>query len=162
MAMYMYQSGRDIHTYLGHLKYMCDMVLTGPYHDRAAILYDQFVTREFISGRTDHTFDQVGSSLFFNSNNIKTVSVPARDQMSERGRGDSHSASHQDNRAQNNRSRRREAFSNDNLPPGFPDHVCFNWNYKQCGGKCSFEHICRKCRTSNHTALECRERKQNK
>ena len=31
-------------------------------------------------------------------------------------------------------------------PEGFPEDICFNYNYKSCSGSCKKSHICRLCR----------------
>ena len=39
-------------------------------------------------------------------------------------------------------------------PPldGFPDEICYKYNYKTCVGKCLKSHVCRMCK-GNHKAI---------
>ena len=147
-------SGGDLVAYVSHFNFVAKQAASHNFTDSAFVAYDRYVVDQVIKGSLTHdmplpTFvagDLLGvASNFHAGNMVPAVPTPTRG----RGRGF-------------NRHRFRGTYSGEGdrdkdhqrVPDGFPEDICFGWNYKSCTGKCSKSHVCRMCR-GNHKAIGC-------
>lgn len=144
VVKYLLQSGGDVAGYLDHMCYVFRLAATGEYVDSALVGYDRslidaVIAREIMSFIPGYP---LASCLHFHASNM------VRNQISVgRGRGRG--------RGRGGRSDRK------GIPPeGFPDHICYDYNYRSCDG-CSKSHVCRVC-NGTHRAINCPRKKENR
>ena len=117
-------------------------------------MVDKYINGEssaFVSG------DLFGVALHFHAGNL----APAPAQTTQlRGRGQGfrrrgRQAGWYD--ADREREREKDQHQFPSLE-GFPENVCYGYNYRTCAGKCSKSHVCRLCRAP-HKASQCTSKK---
>lgn len=88
----------------------------------------------------------LAASLHFHASNmVKNQSL----QTGFRGRGRG--------RGRVNRNDRR----GQTIPDGFPENICYFFNYGSCEGGCNKGHVCRIC-NAGHKAINCTKRKEHR
>lgn len=154
-AQYLMKHGGDLTGYMNHVRYAMEMLHTRQLYDVGAVKYDRLIIDKYLEGRaTGFDPDPVISSLTFSSKIIPdtvelcpgaslTKGVVSYIASKSMGRG----------RRRNNIGRRSEE-----IPPDFPQDICFMYNYRYCGEEnCAKSHICRKC-SGKHRGDTCREK----
>lgn len=145
----LYVTEGDVRSYLDHMLYVTKLASLGEYTDSAFIGYDRAVIDAVIS-KDIPTFVagyQVAASLNFHSSNL-IRNQTERQSQNFRGRG---------------RGRGRWVRSDkkpSTIPEGFPENVCYDFNYKTCDG-CAKNHTCRIC-AGIHKAINCPKKRENK
>ena len=145
------KTGGDVASYIEHFSFITRKAGAHTFVDSAYVGCERHVTDQFINGDTEKFVagDLFGIALYFHAGNV----VQARPQVTKpfRGRGfrrgrpwgwDS------------DRGINHERDSPAQNPPldGFPDDICYKYNYKICTGKCFKSHVCRMCK-GNHKAI---------
>lgn len=126
---------KEVRGYMGHLSYMVMHAMTGAYTDAAYREYDKAVRRKVKEQGLKHfkQGDQELSLLYFNLDNVRNV----RD-MRRQGR-------------YTGTVRHAEGYVKQSGP-------CYAFNYDKVGcaaKKCSWEHVCIACRSSEHAIKVC-------
>lgn len=156
VAQYLMLHGGDLTSYMRHIRYATEMLHTRQFYDMGAIRYNRMIIDKYLDGKSaGFDPDPVISSLTFSSKIIPdsvelcpgaslTKGVVSYIQSSKSaGRG---------------RKRNATGRRSDEIPPDFPQEICFMYNYRHCGEEnCGKAHICRKC-SGKHRADSCRER----
>ena len=141
VMIHLAKSGGEFMSYIEHFNYLVRQAAVSNFQDSAYVGYDRHVVDKFINGDTA-TFvagDLLGVALHFHVGNLVNVQPPTA-----RGRG----------RGFRRRGRQSSWWESERdkdqyMPPspeGFPEDICYNFNYRTCHGRCSKSHICRLCR----------------
>ena len=145
---YLHSVGGDTKGYLDHLKFVTYQAAHHSFVDAAYVGYDRYIVDKVVRGeqKVFVPSDTLGVSTHFHAGNfVQPRKPPTRG--SWRGRG------------------RRWGSEPDrgftNMPDGFPEDICYAFNYKSCTGKCSKNHVCRICK-GEHKAINCSEKQQSK
>ena len=70
VAKFIVANGGDIDSYVNHLHFTTEMCLNGNYSHKAAIKYDEYIMRQFISGGQENfEHNATGSTLHFQASN---------------------------------------------------------------------------------------------
>ena len=143
--------GGDVKSYIGHCKFVSDQATSGSFVDAAFVNYDCHIMSKLIDGHAS-TFiqgDMLGVATHFNAASLVINKPPPavkkvgksrffqkRQPTDQKDRGGSDAAA---------------------MPDGFPEDICYSYNYRTCTGKCSKKHICRSCK-GDHQAKQCPKR----
>ena len=116
--------------------------------DSAFVKYDRHVVSKVVDG-VSTTFtvgDNLGVASCMNASSLlpPKASTPKKANRFKPRRGSSDS--------------KDKSSDNSYMPEGFPDDVCYSYNYRSCTGKCSKKHSCRICK-SDHPAKTCQSKK---
>ena len=147
------KTGGNVASYIDHLSFLTRKAGAYSFVDSAFVSYDRHVVDQFISGESD-TFvvgDLFGVALYFHAGNVvQPVKPPFVKYNRGRGfrRGGSRPQWFDHDRQQ---TPDKESSASGNSLEGFPDDICYNFNYRSCTGSCKKSHICRLCR-GNHKA----------
>ena len=159
----MSETGGDLTAYVRHFNFVAQQAASHHFMDIAFVAYDRYVVDQVIKGmNSSHvhplhhppTFvagDLLGVASSFHAGNL----VPSKPQFVRgRGRGFNRRGS-RFTFGDRDQDRDKEQQSTPAvMPEGFPEDVCFSWNYRTCTGKCSKSHVCRLCRGA-HKAMHC-------
>lgn len=154
VADHMNSLGEDITSYLRHIKYTVQMLHSRQCWDSAAVKYDRDIIDRFVNKvRRNFDPDPVISSISFSPRVIpETVEICHGGSLTKGVR------SMPVSRTPQKRRKGQPFSSNMEVPPDFPDHICFFYNYRNCNEEnCTKSHVCRKC-NGKHRADSCRER----
>ena len=144
------KTGGDVASYIEHFSFITRKVGAHTFVDSAYVGYERHVTDQFINGDSDKFVagDLFGIALHFHAGNVVQVKPqfvkPFRSRGFRRGRSwgwDSDWGANQDHDPPTQN------------PPleGFPEDICYKYNYKVCTGKCFKSHVCSMCK-GNHKA----------
>ena len=142
---HLYKSGGDVASYIEHFNFLVRQAGVHSFVDTAYVGYDRYVIDKYISGESQSFVagNLMGVALHFHAGNIPMVRSPNIPFCRGRGRGFRRGA------RQSWYDQDREMDKDHQQPPtmdGFPDDICFNYNYRSCTGSCKKSHICRLCR----------------
>ena len=88
----------------------------------------------------------LGVASHFNAANLKSI-APKQPGKSAKSKYCSKSGQGTDSKDKSN-------TDSSYMPEGFPDDICYSYNYKACSGKCSKKHVC--CLSKgDHQAKQC-------
>lgn len=138
----------DVKSYLDHMIYITKLGALGEYTDMTFISYDRAVVDVFLSKEIS-TFIAgypIAASLNFHASNMIRNQAEKQNTNWSRGRGRG--------RGRNNKPRQST------IPDGFPEHICYDYNYKNCDG-CTKNHICRICNAA-HKAIACPKKRDQR
>ena len=156
VMQYILETNGDLAGYVGHFNFIAEQAHQHSFIDQAYVCYDRFVVDKYI--KLDHLpFDQrkfsvgdvLGVSSHFNAGNLQ---LQHRQQSFQRGGRFSKSRRSFDSAQETDKSKKE--FT---VPEGFPEEICYAWNYKSCSGKCSKKHECRVC-GADHKAVGCQSK----
>ena len=143
VMIYLVHTGGEIITYMQHFNFIAAQAHKNNFTDQAFVCYEREVTDKVIRNNCSGPF-QVGDMLAVASNlhagNLlinKRAFKPNGPQRFKKSQGSDQS-------------------DKEFMPEGFPDDICYNYNYRSCYGKCSKSHICRLCK-GKHKASGCRK-----
>ena len=138
--------GGDAAGYLEHFNFLTSQAAKHSFVDSAFVGYDRFIVDKVIRGgsKTFIAGDTVGVSTHFHAGNFVYDRKPA-------GKG----------RGRGRRSNFGDQDRDTRVPDGFPDDICYGFNYRSCSGKCSKQHICRLCK-KDHKASACPDKSDKK
>ena len=136
----------DYMSYLRHFNYILTQASRHQFQDQAFVGYDRYIVdqvvrgeaREFVAG------DNLAVASYFHAGNLSHQKV-----TQFKGKGKPYGGY---------KSRRGDG-EKAVMPDGFPEDICYNFNYKSCTGKCGKSHVCRSCKKA-HKATECPDKKQ--
>lgn len=139
-------NGGDTGSYVNHMLYITKLASLGEYVDATFINYDRCVVDAVISQEIKIFIPgyPLATSLNFHASNLICNQADRVNTQSFRGRGRGHGRGSQYNNKKST------------VPEGFPDNICFEFNYKSCEG-CTRSHICRICNAA-HKAINCPKR----
>ena len=138
----------SIFSYIDHFSFFNGKAGVNAFLDAAFVGYDRHIVDQFINGESEGFVagDLFGVALHFQPGNVLEPKVPFK---SNRGIG-----FHRGGRPgwfDQDQDRDPKDLPQTPTPRGFPDDVCYKFNYRICTGKCSKLHVCRICR-GNHKA----------
>ena len=145
VMVHLASSGGDLPSYVRHFNFVAKQAASHHFVDAAYVCYDRYVVDQVIQGSTKAnppTFvagDLRGVASNFHSGNLVPVASPSSNRDRSRGWDD-------DTDPDKGKDQTR--------PEGFPEDVCFNWNFRACTRKCKRSHVCPLCRET-HTAPLC-------
>ena len=147
VLQYLVSVGGDSASYLRHFNYVLAQASRHQFSDHAFVNYDRYIvdqvirgdSREFVAG------DNLAVASYFHAGNI-SQSKPVHPQTKRKPYFGF-------------KSRKSGDAEKPGMPEGFPEELCYNFNYKSCTGKCGKSHVCRACR-KNHRAVDCPDKKQ--
>ena len=160
-------TGGDLTSYVRHFNFVARQAASHNFSDAAFVGYDRFIVDQVIQGplnpdQPPPTFvagDPLGVASHFHAGNM----MAARPQFPRgRGRGFNRrfrGGYYGDSFKDNDKDKDFQHSTQSAVPDGFPEEICFNFNYKACTGKCSKSHVCRVCR-GNHKAPTCPNNKK--
>ena len=134
-----------------HCKYVSSQAMLSQFTDSAYVGYDRHVMSQVLEGDSD-TFiagDPLGVASNFHAGNL----APKKSQPTKWQKSSGNSCW---NKRQSS-DRPVDTSEKGSMPEGFPEDVCYSYNYNSCTGKCSKQHICRAC-GGNHRAIGCAEK----
>ena len=144
--------GGDLGGYVGHCKFVSEQASSESFVDAAFVNYDRHVVTKVVDGLST-TFtagDMLGVASHFNAANL-VINKPAAPKLPAKP-------------ARSNKWVRRSLQNADKsssdpgpVPDGFPEDICYSYNYRSCTGKCSKRHVCRVCK-GDHQAKSCTKR----
>ena len=149
VMLHLSNTGGNVTSYLGHFSFVTRKAGAHSFNDLAYVSYDRHVVDQFINGDTDEFVagDLFGVALHFHAGNLNqpkpSFTQPGRGRGFRRG---GRRPGWFDNDRQSGPD--REPSVNPSLE-GFPEDICYNFNYKSCSGSCKKSHICRLCRGSH-------------
>ena len=139
----------DVAAYVRHCKYVSSLAMLSQFTGSAYVGYNRHVVTQVIEGDVD-TFvagDTLGVASHFHAGNIILKKVAPK--VGKQG------GSFRWNKRQSTDNQSDKVATS--MPDGFPEDVCYSYNYKSCTGKCSKQHVCRNC-GGNHRAIGCNEK----
>lgn len=145
---YLLATDGDVKSYVDHMIYITKLGSLGEYTDMTFIAYDRAVIDAVLANEIP-TFVAgypIAASLNFHASNMIRNQAEKQQNMWFRGRG----------RGRGRGNRPRQSI----IPDGFPEHICYDFNYKNCEG-CNKNHICRIC-NSAHKAINCPKKREQK
>ena len=151
VMLHLAKTGGNVTSYMEHFSFLTRKAGAHGFMDSAYVAYDRHVVDQFINGDSEGFVagDMFGIALHFHAGNLllsKPVFKPNRGRGFRRG---GRSNWYDYDKQPGPERDQREAPN----PPldGFPDDICYKFNYRICTGKCSKLHVCRACR-GNHKA----------
>ena len=157
VMQYLFDNGGDLAGYIGHFNFIAEQAHQHSFVDQAFVGYDRFVVDKYIklesSNKSTKIFsvgDVLGVSSHFNAGNLQPVQRKSNSFRGSRG-------GHYQNRRFYDQSDRNRESKEAGVPEGFPEEICYAWNYKSCSGKCSKKHECRVC-GQDHKASACQSK----
>ena len=152
VMIYLSKSGGDLASYLDHFSFITRKAGVHSFLDSAYVSYDRTVVESVINGESD-TFikgDLFAVALHFNVGNLSQpkpmFNKTSRGRGFRRGGRGQQGFGDMDRDKERERDRDRDQPNQAPLLEGFPEDICYNFNYRTCHGKCSKSHICRLCR----------------
>ena len=159
VMQYLLDTGGDLAGYIGHFNFVSDQAYQHNFVDQAFVGYDRFVVDKFIklesSNKSPKVFsvgDVLGVASHFHAGNMQ----PSQRKGPTQYRG-SRGGRYQYRRYNDYNQERSREYKESGVPEGFPEEICYAWNYKSCSGKCSKKHECRVC-GSDHKASACQSK----
>ena len=146
--------GGDVNAYVAHCKFVSEQATSGSFVDAAFVNYDRHVVGKVVDNPTS-TFvagDMLGVASHFNAanlaiNNAAVTTKKAGQRYKFFPKKAGQSTDHRD----------KSASDSNTMPDGFPDDICYSYNYRTCTGRCSKKHVCRICK-ADHQAKQCTKR----
>ena len=142
VMVHLSKTGGELKSYIDHFNYLVRQAATCNFQDSAFVAYDRHVVDQFINGESEsfRAGDLLGVALNFHVGNLAPVR-PAYARGRGRGfrRGGRQSQGYET-------ENEREWVRDQQVPEGFPEDICFKYNYRVCTGKCAKLHVCRHCR----------------
>ena len=145
--------GGDLGGYVAHCKFVAEQAASGQFIDAAFVNYDRHVVSKVVDG-VSATFtagDMLGVASHLNAANLVINKNPVSQKTPSK-------------QSRYNKWGRKSAQTSDKattdsppMPDGFPEDICYSYNYRSCTGKCSKKHICRVCK-GDHQAKLCTKR----
>lgn len=125
---YLMRTGGDLTSYIGHLKFATEMLHTRKFFDCGAIKYDWMIIDKHIGGKSGgFNPDTVLSSLTFSSRVIPESIEICHGGSLTKGVMSTQLGKQTCRRRTTNAPRKL-----DEVPPDFPNDVCFFYNYRFC------------------------------
>ena len=147
VMLHLDKSGGDLGGYLEHFSFIARKAEHG-FVDSAYVSYDRLVMDQYINGESDTIVrrDPFAVALSFHVGNL----APAKPVFPKPGRGRGFRRGGRfpywnEGERDKDKERDREHQVSPSLE-GFPENICYNYNYRVCHGKCARSHICRMCR----------------
>ena len=138
---YLFQNGGDFVSYLDHYNFITMQASRHSFSDVPFAGYDRFIIDRFLNAESDSFgVDPVGVASYFHAANVKSEKTFVSRQRVFHSKG--------------KKSQVSDGEKGQSMPEGFPDDVCYNYNYKTCTGSCRKSHICKSCK-GKHPASKC-------
>ena len=141
IAKYLLINGGDFVSYLDHYNFVTMQASRHNFMDIAFVEYDRYIVDRYLSAESDSfTVDSLGVASHFHAGNMRV---------------EKQSVPHSKPRYFHAKGKKYIDVQKDQvMPEGFPEDVCYNFNYKTCTGKCNKSHVCRSCK-GKHSAVKC-------
>ena len=139
----------DVDSYIGHCRYVSQQAMASQFSDGAYVGYDRHVVEQLIDGDSD-TFvvgDNLGVATHFHAGNLSSQKTPLKLKQGKKW----------GKRTSDKSDKAGDDSLKSNMPEGFPDDICYAYNFKKCTGSCSKKHVCRSC-GGRHRAIGCEEK----
>ena len=160
VMQHLFEIGGDLAGYLGHFNFVAEQAHQHNFSDQAFVGYDRFVVDKYIKLETANKSPLVfsvgevlGVSSHFHAGNFMSVPKKSAGSGFRGSRGGRYPYRRYGDYSQEKGREVKEA----SVPEGFPEDICYAWNYKSCSGKCSKKHECRVC-GSDHKASNCQSK----
>ena len=145
VMLHLAKAGGDLVSYVEHFNFIARQAAVHNFVDFAYVSYERYVVDQYINKESD-TFiagDLLGVALHFHAGNL----LPTYPSFT-RGRGRGFRRGNRQPWHDQDRERDRDLNKEQSQPmlEGFPEDVCYNYNYRVCTGKCKKSHVCRNCR----------------
>ena len=129
---------------------MADQATSGSFVDSTFVNYDRHVVGKVVDGLSDTfiTRYMLGVASHFNASNLK-ASTPKQASKSGKSR-----YWHRKNQGPDNQNK---STDHSFIPEGFPEDICYSYNYCSCTEICSKKRICHICKNDNE-AKQCTKR----
>ena len=159
VMQYLLDNGGDLAGYVGHFNFIAEQGYQHNFVDQAFVSYDRFVIDKYIkletSNKAPKVFsvgDVLGVASHFHAGNFQ----PSQKKSFTTYRG-GRGGRYQYRRYGDSSQDRVKEYKESGIPEGFPEEICYAWNYKSCSGKCSKKHECRVC-GGDHKASVCQSK----
>ena len=149
VMLHLSKTGGNVSSYIEHFSFLTRKAGAHSFVDSAYVAYDRYVVDQFINGDTESFVpgDLFAVALHFHAGNIAQSPAPAKPAWRGfRGRGYRRGGRQSWFDGDREREKDRDQWSQNPSLDGFPEDLCFNFNYRTCHGKCSKSHVCRLCR----------------
>lgn len=151
--MFLLEHSSDSRGYLGHMDFVARHIMEKNFTPVACLKYDRHVVDEVLAGRTRFKdFNPVAAGIFLHAG-----AVPAREQCV--GFDRPIRSSFNPRQTVDNTTNRMRDCNKENIPlympEQWPSELCFNFNAKQCVGRCTKLHVCSFCRL-RHRLADCK------
>lgn len=161
--LYLDEKGYDTRGYLKHFNFVAPHVMERQFTTLACIKYDRYIVDEVLRGGKFGDINPVAAGLFLHGGAVA---------LREKPRGDSAVFTHfqyqprsmsdgirgQTDSRQSNASKLRGCNRENvpkSMPENWPSEVCFNYNVRNCMGKCLKLHVCSHCNL-RHKLSDCK------
>ena len=146
VMLHLAKTGGELISYIEHFNYLVRQAGVHNFTDAAYVSYDRHVVDQYINGdsKSFNAGDLFGVALHFHAGNLASARPSF---VRGRGRGYRRGGYRQQGWQESDKDRDNDR--NQHQPPsleGFPEDVCYGYNYRSCSGKCSKSHVCRLCR----------------
>ena len=148
VMLHLSKTGGELSSYLEHFSFLSRKAGAHGFIDSAYVGYDRHVVDQFINGETDKfvSADLFAVALHFHAGNL--VPAPTKPPVIRgfRGRGYRRGGRQPWNDGDRDKDRDKDYQNQNPTVEGFPEDLCYNYNYRSCHGKCAKAHVCRLCR----------------
>lgn len=151
--MHLLDRGGESQGYLSHMNFVARHIMEKNFTPIACIKYDRHVVDEVLAGNTQFKdFNPVAAGIFLHGG-----AVPSCEQRS--GFDRVNRSSFNPRQSTENMANRMKDCNKENIPLYMPEQwpadLCFNYNTKQCVGRCAKLHVCSFCRL-RHRLMDCK------
>ena len=148
VMLHLSKTGGNVSSYIGHFSFMTRKAGAHTFNDLAYVGYDRHVVDQFINGESEEFVagDLFGIALHFHAGNLAQPKAPFPFPKQGRGRGFRRGGRPGWFESDRQPGAERESITSSPPLEGFPEDICFNYNYKSCSGSCKKSHVCRLCR----------------
>ena len=160
VMQHLFDNGGDLAGYLGHFNFIAEQAHQHNFVDMAFVGYDRFVVDKYIKLESSNKFplvfsvgDVLGVSSHFHAGNFQSTQKKSTGSFRGSRGGGRYPYRRYGDYSQDKSRDVKEAT----VPEGFPEEICYAWNYKNCSGKCFKKHECRVC-GSDHKAINCQSK----
>ena len=146
------RAGGDIESYIGHCKFVSERAMSNQFTDSAFVEYDRHVISKVIDDKMESfpVGDTLGVSSHFHAGNLVPAKAISKQNVKKWGGA-----------KWGKKPFDKQSDSVEKTPPvpdGFPDDICYAFNYKRCSSNsCAKKHVCRSC-GGNHRAQGCSDK----
>ena len=159
VMQHLFENGGDLASSLGHFNFIAEQAHQHNFADIAFVGYDRCVVDKYIKMESAIKLplvfsvgDTLGVFSHFHAGNFQPVQKKSVGAF--RGsRGGRFPYRRYGEPTQDKGRDIKETY----VPEGFPEEICYAWNYKSCSGKCSKKHECRVCGL-DHKASGCQSK----
>ena len=148
VMLHLSKTGGDLSSYLEHFSFLTRKAGAHGFLDTAYVGYDRHVVDQYINGDSSSfvSGDLFAVALHFHAGNLAPTPIKPPAVRGFRSRGYRRGGRQPWNDMDRERDRDKDYYNQNPTVEGFPEDLCYNFNYRTCHGRCTKSHLCRLCR----------------